>query len=290
MDKAQELKKKYDRKEIVDFREAKVYLDQSVLFQQLLEEFDYSVVNLLWRLTQLAEIPFSGEYEQVKNWLDKLITATYTGEAFSLTGKTDYVLACYNGMIISIMLRLNSIASDKYLKGIEWILKYQHVKRGEESKWSGTEMLKHGGCMKSTPCYMGLVKSMLALSDYKQSTAYVPNLLLEDKLEQGLEYILNQNVYTRISDGKPIARYIINLTYPFTWKTNIVELLRLLKQNGLLNDDRTMEAKSYLEKKRKKDGYWWSQSEYIHKNKAWIPFDKSREEGKWLSYEINKLI
>ena len=59
MDKALELKIKFQRNEITNFREAEQYLNKSDLYKSLLTDFDYNVLNLLWRLTQLSEIPFS---------------------------------------------------------------------------------------------------------------------------------------------------------------------------------------------------------------------------------------
>ncbi len=290
MDKALELKIKFQKSEITDFREAEKYLNESELYKSLLTDFDYSVLNLLWRLTQLSEIPFSNNNSIVAEWTEKLISETYTGEGFSLNGKNDYLLACYNGMITSILIRLNHSDKEIINKGISWIKKYQNVKRGEKCDWSGAGLKKYGGCMKSTPCYIGLVKSMIALSDYKNSTDYKIDTDLEIKLRNGLDYILNQKVFLRISDNKPITKEITKLTYPFTWKTNIIEILRLLKDNQLLNKKDCSIAQDYLKSKRKKDGSWWIQTSNIMRNQSWISFDKSREKGHWISNEIEQLI
>ncbi|WGH75971.1 hypothetical protein P8625_02045 [Tenacibaculum tangerinum] len=290
MDKALELKIKFKNNEITNFREAEQYLNNSDLFKSLLTDFDYSVLNLLWRLTQLAEIPFSNNYSIVAEWTEKLINETFTGEGFSLNGKNDYLLACYNGMITSILIKLNHYDKDKIRKGINWIKNYQNVKRGEKCDWKGTGLKKYGGCMKSTPCYIGLVKSMIALSDYKNSIDYRTDNNLEIKLEEGLNYILNQKIFLRISNNKPITKDITKLTYPFTWKINIIEILRLIKDNQMLNDSRCSIAQEYLKSKRKDDGFWWCQTSNIMKNKSWIRFDKPREKGLWISNEIEQLL
>lgn len=290
MDKALELKIKFENNEIKRFCEAEPYLNDSDLYKRLLTDFDFSVLNLLWRLTQLSEIPFSNNNPIVAEWIDKLINNTFTGEGFSLNGENDYLLACYNGMITSVLIKLNYPDKGKINKGISWIKKYQNVKRGEICNWEGTGLKKYGGCMKKTPCYIGLVKSMIALSDFKHSSDYEIDNDLEIKLSNGLDYILNQNVFLRISDNKPITKEITKLTYPFTWRTNIIEILRLLKDNQLLNDKSCSIAQDYLKSKRKKDGSWWIQTSNIMRNKSWISFDKSRERGFWISNEIEKLV
>jgi len=290
MDKALELKIRFGNKEIKSFREAQPYLNDSDLYKRLLTDFDFNVLNLLWRLTQLTEIPFSNNNPIVAEWIDDLINHTFTGDGFSLNGKNDYLLACYNGMITSILIKLNHPDKDKINSGINWIKNYQNVKRGENCDWHGAGLKKYGGCMKKTPCYIGLVKSMIALSDYKHSSDYKIDDDIEIKLNSGLDYILNQKVFLRISDDKPITKEITNLTYPFTWKTNIIEILRLLKDNQLLNDKRCSIARDYLKNKQKNDGSWWIQTSNIMRNKAWISFDKSREKGHWISNEIEKLV
>lgn len=290
MDKALELKIKYDNNEIRNSHEAESYLNESAIYKSLQTDFDFSVLNLLWRLTQLSEIPFSSHNPIVMEWIKMLVDNTYTGDGFSLNGKNDYLLACYNGMITSILIKLNYPDNIKINKGINWITKYQNVKRGEKCDWEGAGIKKYGGCMKSTPCYIGLVKSMIALSDYKHSVYYQIDTNLESKLNDGLNYILNQKIFLRLSDNKPITREITKLTYPFSWKINIIEILRLLKSNYLLNDSRCLIAQEYLKSKQKKDGFWWNQSSNIMKNKSWIGFDKSREKGLWISNEIEKLM
>ena len=290
MDRALELKIKFQNNEINSFVEAEQYLNNSDLYKQLLTDFDFSVLNLLWRLTQLSEIPFSNNNPIVAEWVEKLVNYTFTGDGFSLNGKNDYLLACYNGMITSVLIKLNYPDKDKIDAGINWIKRYQNVKRGEKCDWKGAGLNKYGGCMKSTPCYIGLVKSMIALSDYKHSDYYKTDNDLEAKLNNGLDYILDQKVFLRTSDNRPVTKEITKLTYPFTWKINIIEILRLLNSNQLLNDDRCSVAQDYLRNKQKKSGFWWCQASNITKNSSWIGFDKSRESGLWISNEIEKLV
>lgn len=290
MDKALELKIRYENKEIETYQQAESFLNDSDLYKSLLADFDFHIMSLLWRLTQLSEIPFAGNNPVVKGWTARLADSTFTGDGFSLTGKNDYLLACYNGMITSILVKLNYPDHEKIRKGISWIVKYQNVERGEHCDWQEAGVKKYGGCMKSTPCYVGLVKSMIALSDYKHSAIYQRNNDLEVKLNRGLSYILNQKVFLRLSDSKPITKEITRLTYPFTWKVNIVEILRLLKDNLLLNDSRCMVAQEFLKSKRKNDGSWWIQTSNITKSERWVEFDKSRERGLWISNEIERLL
>lgn len=288
-DKAFILKQKVDSGQISDFKEASKLLEPSVLMKKLLtEDFNPDALNLLNRLNELSEIPFTGQLRQVQEWCKKLVVLSFCGDGFSLNGNSDYILSCYNSMITGLLTRLDYRDKEPVRKGIDWILKYQNVARNKENQWMGTGIKKYGGCMKSTPCYIGVVKAMIALSDYKKQPDYIPDNLLEDKLSMGLNYILEHNLFKRLSDGNPITKDIQKITYPFTWKTNIIEILRLLKDNGLDSDFHCQPAKEYLLGKQKRDGYWQINSSYFPK--AWIQFDIPKESGLWVTHEISKLL
>ncbi|MGD1840143.1 MAG: hypothetical protein ACFB0B_04495 [Thermonemataceae bacterium] len=287
MDAALTLKKQVDSGAIRHYEEAQPYLEKSSLVQQLLSPLDTSVPYLLNRLIQLAEIPFSREMPIVKEWVHLLFEKSFTGAGFSFTGKSNDLLACYNAMITRVLLLLQHPNTEGIYKGIDWILQYQVVERGQVCTWEGKGILKYGGCMKATPCYIGLVKSMQALSTYIREYPQADEKI-KQKLDKGLQYILEQRVYLRRSNEAPITKDILKLTYPFTYKINVIEVLLLLKENRLLKDQRCEETKQYLLSKKNKQGRW-----RIHKvayPKYWIPFDSSENEYSWLNYLLIKLL
>lgn len=288
MDTALILKQKVDSGEIRDFNQASDFLDNSEVLKDLLTDFDFDILNLLNRLTEISEIPFTFRIERVQKWINKLADLSFCDEGFSITGKSDDMLSCYNSMITSVLIRMGYSDKNRIDKGIEWIINYQNVERGARNNWTGSRILKYGGCLKSTPCYIGIVKAMIALTDYKKHLDYTTNEKIENKLITGLDYILNHQIYLRQSNGQPITKDINKLTYPFSYKTNVVEILRLLKDNNLDSDKRCDLAKAYLQKKKQRDGYWKINSSYLPK--CWVQFDKTKESGLWISHEINRLI
>ncbi len=288
MDTALILKQKVDLGEIKDFNQASDYLDKSEIVKDLLTDIDFDILNLLNRLTEISEIPFAHRIERVQKWINKLADLSFCDYGFSITGKSDDMLSCYNSMITSILIRMDYSDKDRIDKGIKWIIDYQNLERGAKNNWSGSRILKYGGCMKTTPCYIGIVKAMITLTDYKKRSDYVTNDNIESKLKTGLEYILDHKIYLRQSNGQPITKDINELTYPFSYKTNVIEILRLLKDNNLDSDSRCDLAKAYLQAKKQKDGYWKINSSYLPK--CWIQFDKPKEPGLWISNEIRKLM
>ncbi len=288
MDTALILKQKVDSGEIKDYNQASDLIDKSDILKYLLTDFDFDILNLLNRLTEISEIPYAFRIERVQKWINKLADLSFCDDGFSITGKSDDILSCYNSMITSILIKMNYSNKVRINKGIDWIIKYQNVERGAKNKWTGSRILKYGGCMKTTPCYIGIVKAMIALTDYKKRSDYSTNDMIEQKLVTGLEYILDHQIYKRHSNGQPITKDINKLTYPFSYKTNVIEILRILKDNNLDSDSRCDLAKEHLRIKKQKDGYWKTNSSYLPK--CWVQFDKPNEPGLWISYEIEKIM
>jgi len=288
MDTALILKQKVDSGEITDFSQASHYLDKSEIVKELLTDFDFDILNLLNRLTEISEIPFTNRLDRVKKWVNKLADLSFCEDGFSITGKSDDILSCYNSMITSILIRMDYSDKNQIDRGVDWILKYQNLERGARNTWTGSRLLKYGGCMKTTPCFIGIIKAMITLTDFRKHPDYISNDNIKSKLETGLEYILDHQIYLRQSNDQPITKDITKMTYPYSYKTNLIEILRLLKDNNLDSDSRCDLAKEYLRTKKQKDGYWKVNSSYLPK--CWIQFDKPKGTGFWISYEISKII
>jgi hypothetical protein len=292
-DSALILKQKYDRGENIPLQQVQELLNQSVLVTRLLETPNrppntfVGLRNYMWRLLELSEIPYTHTIGKVQEWLKLLVEKAYIPEGFTLEGKKDNLLACHSAMITTILIRMEYEDREKINAGIDWILKYQSVERGKECIWEGKDLYtRFGGCMKKVPCFYGIVKSMKGLSEYNKF--YGGSEKLMGKLNQGLEYILEHDVYKKLSNGKPIEDSIIQNFYPYTYKSNLVEILTLLKENGLLEDKRCHDAINILKKKQRSDGFWQADVSYM--KSVWIDFDVPKKPGPWITHVINLLL
>ncbi|MFX1390021.1 MAG: hypothetical protein ACFE9Z_08170 [Promethearchaeota archaeon] len=291
-DSALLLKKSYERGDNITLEDAQKMLDNSELIKQLLEPPKRPPTTFVgirayeWRLLELTEIPFTQTLKTVKEWLEILVDKSSIKEGFALEGKKDHLLACHNAMITTILLKMDYNDKEKINAGIDWILKYQSVERGKECTWPGKDLYtRFGGCMKKIPCYYGVIKSMITLTEYKKK--YGPSDEINNKLSQGLEYILQHRVYKKLSSNKPIEDSIILNFYPYTYRSNIIEILSLLKVNNLLEDERCNDAKELLKKKMRSDGFWQVDTSYM--KTAWVDFDIPKKLGLWVSYIISRL-
>ncbi len=287
------LKKAYEKGDNVSIKEAKEMIGRSELINRLLadpKQRPDTFVGLRaheWRLLELSEIPFTHTLEKAQRWLKLLIDRSSISQGFSLTGSRGGLLACHNAMITTILMTMEYDDRDKIEAGINWILDYQSVERDKECRWTGVDLFtRFGGCMKKTPCFYGVVKSMIALTEYKNR--FGGDKKIENKLSQGLEYILKHRVFKRLSKDEPIEPSIVENFYPYPYKTNIIETISLLKVNGLLGDKRCSEAIDLLNQKQRPDGFWQADTSYM--KPAWIDFDKLKKPGPWISYVINGLV
>lgn len=291
-DSALSLKKAYEKGDHFTIKEAQEILEQSELIKLLLETPKRSPSTFVgirayeWRLLELSEIPFTNTLEKVKNWIDLLVDESYIQTGFSLEGTEDNLLACHNAMITTLLIKMEYKDKKKIDAGIDWILKFQSVERDKECTWPGKDLyVRFGGCMKKVPCYYSVVKSMNTLTEYKKR--FGDSDALNSKLDQGLEYILQHRVFNKLSSDQPIEDSIILNFYPYTYRSNIIEILTLLKANGLFNDERCNKAKEILKKKQRPDGFWQADISYM--KSAWIDFDIPKKPGLWISYIINRL-
>ncbi|MFX1281276.1 MAG: hypothetical protein ACFFA3_18135 [Promethearchaeota archaeon] len=291
-DSALLLKKSYEKGEKISTEETQKMLKQSDLIKMLLEPPKrppttfVGIRALEWRLLELSEIPFSYTLNEVQNWIKILVEKSFIQEGFSLEGTKDNLLACHNSLITTILLKMPYDDKEKIDAGIDWILKYQSIERGKECTWPGKDLYtRFGGCMKKIPCYYGVIKAMITLTEYKKR--YGDSDELNNKLSQGLEYILKHRVFMKLSSDNPIEDSIILNFYPYTYRSNIIEILSLLKANNLLRDERCNDALKILKKKQRSDGYWQADTSYM--KSTWIDFDIPKKPGLWITFIIKKL-
>ncbi len=89
--------------------------------------------------------------------------------------------------------------------------------------------------MKNTPCYYGIVKAMVTLQAYQKRFGKRPDV--QEKLNAGLQVMLKHHLYQRLSNGEAIEPSIVENFYPYPYKPNLIEMLGLMKANGLLDHE-----------------------------------------------------
>lgn len=284
------LLKQRNRQEELCIEEIKELLNNSEVIKGVLQgnfQLDKftGVRKLSFQLLEISEIPFVFLLSEAQELLQQLIDATEIKEGYSLTKEANTVLACHQANLILLMIRSGKKALAE--KGVQWILKYQTTQRGEHCSWHGCDLFERfGGCIGKTPCYDGLVKSMKALSEYKRAFGATKDI--EEKLANGLKYILEHQVIYHAQSQEILYPDLVKLfyPYPYPYRTNIIEALKLLKDEGYWDDKRLEAAKKMLLQKRTKDGY---KVDKVFMKSSWYPFDEPKKIGLWLTDEIDQL-
>jgi len=219
MDTALQLRINEDNGIKLTEREISSLLEKSILVKKLTGKIKEDPMFLIWRIVALSEIPHSNQLPYTQKIINLIINILGSSVGFTLTGKKENFLPCYNAILIKAFCKLGLHLDETVKNGIEWILKYQSFERNFKTEWKETEILKHGGCLKSTPCYIGVTKSVMALHEYNK---FHLEMYVEDKVRLGLEYILQHHLIRRLSNDQPISKHILDLYFPENYNVNIL--------------------------------------------------------------------
>lgn len=266
-------------------KEIKEYLLQSELVKKLTKDTNHKALFSIWRLVALSEIPQSNRLDYTQKLIKKIETMLGTEWGYSLSGDAKMFLPCYNSMIATAMCNLGQSDSPLVKKAVEWILEYQPFERNTLVQHPELSFEKYGGCFKKTPCYISVVKAVMCLATYRK---YHSTSQLEEKLTQGLEYILSHKAFKRQSNDTPITKYICNLSFPESYHTNLVDLVRLLYKTDKLSDTRAQELIQYIEKQKQNNGFW--KLNFRYKADGYTVFDMGRKPAYWLSYIMDSIL
>jgi hypothetical protein len=273
-----------DTGESLNDRERQDLLQTSELIQNLTNEFFEKLLYAVWRIIALAEIPFTGELDYTKMVIRYIEKCLATEKGFSLTGKKADLLPCYNAMLVEALSKMGYAHLPSVKNGVDWIRQYQPFERNAPVLWQEAATKKYGGCLKSTPCYIGVAKSLKALLYYNNAIGN-PDNELTDLINKGVDYILCHSLYKRLSNAEPINGHIMDLAFPPSYHLNIVELLEIAYQTGNLTHPACADALAFIKAKRTSNGW---KPNFIYKNDGYMPFDKRATKGEWISYLLNK--
>ena len=286
MDTALKLRIAADNGDVLTKTEISHLLRDSELVLRLTSKFQPKPLYAIWRLVALAEIPHSDTLDYTKSIVEYIERHLATESGFSLTGKAADLLPCYNAMLLEAYSKLGIAELDSAQNALKWIVGFQPFECGISSAWTGKGVQKYGGCLKQTPCFLGVAKSVKALACYAESTGRNDsnvNVLIE----KGLEYLLTHRLYRRLSNGEPINGHMLDISFPSSYQLNVVELLDIARMTDKLADERCFDALRYVRKKRLASGGW--KINYSYKADGYLTFDRRGKEGEWISYVLGRI-
>ena len=285
MDKALELRMAADQNLCIN--DPLAYLNESELVEKYKGLTNLTMLGEIFALIGIAEIPNSYELSFVKELVGSINKNVATSEGFSYTGKVEDVVPCYNAMLLEAYVRLGLGKSKQAQNAINWIKSYQVFERNRETSWSYKGICKHGGCMKATPCYIGIGKTVRALLTYRE-VVKDENTTVDQLIEAGLKYMLKHQFFKRLSMDKPISPHITESTFPQSYVLSITDLLYIASKGKILGEANSSALIEKIQQKRTKNGGW--KIEYLYKYNGYIPFDNRRQDSQWLTYYYDSLL
>lgn len=285
MDTALELRIAFDNGHITSCEEAQRLLKASELVGKLTETFEKKPLFAVWRLIALSEIPYANSLDYTGQVVEYITESLSTPQGFSLTGKETDLLPCYNAMVIEALSKLGCAALPAVQNAVAWIKTNQPFERNAHVLWDGAGIKKYGGCLKATPCFIGVAKSVKALVAYDKATKG-QDKQLPSLIAKGMDYLLQHELYKRLSTKEPITGHILNLAFPASYQLNLVELLELSYATGHIKNANCQSALDYIKNKKTKDGYW--KINYVYKSNGYVSFDERGKKAEWLSYLLGK--
>ncbi|CDX00012.1 Hypothetical protein DPCES_0125 [Desulfitobacterium hafniense] len=198
-------------------------LSQSALVRKLTTDFVDHPLFAVFRIMGLSEIPYMERLPYTQKMVDYINRNIATAQGFSCLGGMEEIVPCYNAMLLEAYCRLGLADSKEAQAALSWIEQYQLFERNQTTSWPHKGVCKHGGCLGKTPCYIGISKTVRALTTYSEFVKH-ENWNVEKLLVQGTGYMLRHKMFQRLSDGKPISSHITDIMFPQSYALSLTDL------------------------------------------------------------------
>ncbi|GCF93189.1 hypothetical protein NRIC_10800 [Enterococcus florum] len=281
MDTALQLRIAYEQGKTGSDSEIDQALSQSALVEKLSRDWESNRFFAIFRLICFSEIPFAERLPYVKKLLDYVTEEVATEQGFSYTGKVDFIVPCYNAMLLEAYTRLGKADSPEVHAALAWIKEYQVFERNKTTRWPYQGICKHGGCLRSVPCYIGIGKTTRALIAYAEHTSQ-SDPAVQAMIHQGAEYMLKHHFYQRLSNQKPISPHITDIMFPQAYMLSVTDLVYIANKCDLWGDPRSNALQELLDQKAVGEQQW--KLDYIYGHKGYKAFETRRKPSEWIHH------
>lgn len=207
----------------------------------------------LWTLILLADLCHEKNDIRVKKPFTTIQDHFYDSKMYIYSLKKDHFpIPCLNGNIIYLECYFTDSVSKRSLKTIEFFRQYQ---RFDDGSYAGekNEYCSNTSCYGKHTCYWGIVKLFKGLS-------FIPRKLRNNSVKMLLgkciDYILLHNVcFSSHHKDRIMVKDIDRLTFPNMYKSDFLEILWLLKREGV-RSEKIKPAIDLLRTKCMPDGKW----------------------------------
>lgn len=280
MDTALTLRIAFEKNECIENSEVSNLLSQSALVEKLTTDFAEHPLFAVFRIMCLSEIPHIEKLPYTQKMIDYINRNIATPQGFSCLGGVVEIVPCYNAMLLEAYCRLGLAVSKEAQSALSWIEQYQLFDRNQTTTWPHKGICKHGGCLGKTPCYIGIGKTVRALTTYSACIKH-ENQKSEILLEQGISYMFRHKMFQRLSTGDPICPHITDIMFPQSYALSLTDLAYIVGKRKLMTHENSAPLLHLLKEKQIAADQW--KIDYLYHYKGYIGFENRRKTSEWIS-------
>ena len=177
---------------------------------------------------------------------------------------------CVTGMLLSILCHFQ-IKDERINRMIDYLLKEQMSDKG----WNCE---RYKGATHSS--FHTTISVLEGLWEYEKQ---YPNSNLIQEVQQkqleGVEFLLQHQLYKSSTTGKIIDPKMLKLTFPPRWHFDIMRCLDYFQEKNIDKDSRMNDAINLLIKKQTINGFWKLENKYPAK--VFFEMEKVGKESRW---------
>jgi hypothetical protein len=215
----------------------------------------------VWQLIILAEFGADSENENIRKACEFILDKAQERESggFSFRygkkggGTRSTVIPCLTGNMLWSLIRFGYLDDPRVRSGIDWVTTYQRFDDGVKTVPKGWTYDKWDMCWGKHSCFMGVVKSLKALSEIPAGER---SEAVRSTIDQGVEFLLMHHIHKRSHDlGRVSKPGWLRFGFPLMYQTDVLEILGILTKLGY-RDERMQEAVDLVASKQGLYGRW----------------------------------
>jgi hypothetical protein len=240
-----------------------------------------------WQLLILAELGADPEDDRIHRACEMILhmSQEINSGGFSVehgkklkTGLQSKVIPCLTGNMTWALIKLGYINDHRVQASIDWIVKNQRADDGDKPKLPDWDYENRVACFSKHTCFMGVVKSLKALSAIPKE---MRSDVISRKIDELVEFILLHHIYKKSHDLNQNSKSgWKRLGFPLMYQTDVLEILTILTDLDI-RDERMNDAMKLLKSKQSSDGCWKLENTY--NGKFIVDIEKKGERSKWLT-------
>jgi hypothetical protein len=210
-----------------------------------------------------------------------------TAELLAENSRWEYDDLPYWGGEVDCCINAYTVANGVWLGAdidgiVDWFVEHQLADGGWNCEWVE-------GSTRSS--FHSTLNSLKGLLEYDAATGGTD--ATHEARRRGEEYLLERDLFRRLSTGEPVEYWVNRYAYPFRWfysVLNAAEYFRLARLwDGRPPDPRMSEAMEMIRAARQSDGTWIQ--ERRHPGRVWFEVDvPAGEPSKWLTLYATRVL